>query len=151
MTKENYQKMIKEEQEGKTATPKGHPVLLMHGLFMSAGVFVTNEEQSLAFYLADLGYDVWLGNNRGACLSHVKLSPSNRQFWNWCIDDLAKYDVPAMVDYVLKQNGDTKLTWIGLSQGNGQAFIALSSNPHVAEKIRIMIALAPTARIGQLP
>jgi len=31
-------------------------VVLQHGLFMSSGIFVTNEEESLAFVLADLGY-----------------------------------------------------------------------------------------------
>jgi len=30
-------------------------VVLQHGLFMSPGIFVTNEEESLAFVLADLG------------------------------------------------------------------------------------------------
>ena len=33
----------------------GRPVILQHGLFMSSGVFVTNERDSLAFYLADRG------------------------------------------------------------------------------------------------
>ncbi|KAJ3197548.1 hypothetical protein HDU82_001429 [Entophlyctis luteolus] len=40
------------------------PVVLLHGLFQSAGVFVTCGSQSLAFHLADRGYDVWLANNR---------------------------------------------------------------------------------------
>jgi len=39
----------------------------------------------VAFLLADQGYDVWLGNVRGNsyCRSHVKLSPRNRDFWQF--------------------------------------------------------------------
>lgn len=41
-----------------------YPVLLVHGLLESAGAYYTNDDDSLAFYLAKFGYDVWLGNNR---------------------------------------------------------------------------------------
>ncbi len=38
-------------------------VFLQHGLLDSATTFAVNfREQSLAFVLADSGYDVWLGN-----------------------------------------------------------------------------------------
>lgn len=134
-----------------TPTPR-HPVLLQHGLFMSSGVFVTNDSSSLAFFLAEKGYDVWLGNNRGAaCLEHTKFTTNDPEFWDWCVDDLARYDVPAMVDHVLKSAGQPSLTWVGHSQGNAQAFMALSSIPSLTSKIRLMVAVAPTARLGELP
>jgi len=41
-------------------------VLLQHGLGSScADYFLNSPYQSLGFILADLGYDVWVGNNRG--------------------------------------------------------------------------------------
>jgi hypothetical protein len=40
----------------------GYPVVIQHGLFQSSGSFVTSEERSLAFWLAEQGgYQVYLG------------------------------------------------------------------------------------------
>jgi hypothetical protein len=38
-----------------------------------------------AFLLADVGYDVWLGNARGNIYSskHTILTPQQKQFWNF--------------------------------------------------------------------
>lgn len=43
---------------------KRYPVLMIHGLLQSGGAFCCNDDDSLAFYLAKSGYDVWIGNNR---------------------------------------------------------------------------------------
>jgi lysosomal acid lipase/cholesteryl ester hydrolase len=45
------------EAQSKGARGSGFPVLIMHGLFQTSGSFVTSEERSLAFWLADRGYD----------------------------------------------------------------------------------------------
>jgi hypothetical protein len=40
-------------------------VFMQHGMFSSSEVFILNGEKSSAFQIANAGYDVWLGNNRG--------------------------------------------------------------------------------------
>ena len=81
-------------------------VLLQHGLLDSSAAWVLNEpQQSLGFILADAGYCVWLGNSRGNAFSrnHTGLDPGRAPFWDFSWDDMAAYDMPAVVDYILQR------------------------------------------------
>jgi hypothetical protein len=63
---------------------KKYPVLMIHGLLQSAGAYCTNDDDSLAFFLAKSGYDVWLGNNRcGFKPRHVLLKYDDPRMWAW--------------------------------------------------------------------
>lgn len=130
----------------------GKPVVhLQHGLLDSSYTWVNNfENESLAFILADAGYDVWMGNSRGNVYStrHQTLNPDTTAFWDFSWDDMAKYDLPAMVSYVLAQTGAKTLTYIGHSQGTIQAFSGLTINPTTAAQINLFVALAPVAYVN---
>jgi lysosomal acid lipase/cholesteryl ester hydrolase len=41
------------------------------------------------------------------------MTPDEDRYWNFCIDDLARYDVPAMINYVLSSTGSAQLRYIG--------------------------------------
>ncbi|PNH09594.1 Lipase member K [Tetrabaena socialis] len=104
-------------------------VLLMHGLLDSAAGFLVNGPgQSLAFVLADAGYDVWLGNVRGNSLSraHVSLDVADEAFWLWSYDEMASYDMPATVRHVLATAGAPSLRYVGYSQGTTVMLAALA-------------------------
>jgi lysosomal acid lipase/cholesteryl ester hydrolase len=48
---------------------------------------------------------VWLGSNRCVVREHATLSPQDDRFWDWSVDELARYDVPCIVDHVLGVTG----------------------------------------------
>ena len=87
-------------------------VLLMHGLGGDASQWVLNSpERSSAFNLADAGYDVWMGNNRGCGYSqdHKYLDPNDPKdkpvYWNFDFEDMGLYDTPAFIDYITALTG----------------------------------------------
>jgi lysosomal acid lipase/cholesteryl ester hydrolase len=51
------------------------------------------------------------------------------------------------IQYILKETGAERLTYIGFSQGSAQAFACLSINQDIAKKVNLFIALAPAARV----
>ncbi|GAA5820182.1 hypothetical protein JCM10212_006498, partial [Sporobolomyces blumeae] len=132
----------------------GFPVLIQHGLFQSCGSFITSEERSLAFWLAEHGdYQVYLGNNRGVFdMGHAWLKRSDPRFWDYNIKELALYDLPAMVDHVRRDTGYDKVAFIGHSQGNATMFCSLAQGmvPELGKKLSIFIALAPAVYAGPL-
>ncbi|GAA5985313.1 hypothetical protein JCM11641_005390 [Rhodosporidiobolus odoratus] len=144
------------KKEGKVHADgrKGFPVLIQHGLFQSCGSFITSEERSLAFWLAEHGdYQVYLGNARGVFdMGHAWLKRSDPRFWDYNIKELALYDLPAMVDHVRQDTGYDKIAFIGHSQGNATMFCSLAQGmvPELGEKLSLFIALAPAVYAGPL-
>ncbi|NXG68357.1 LIPM Lipase, partial [Baryphthengus martii] len=121
-------------------------VFLQHGFFSDSIPWVENlATNSLGFLLADSGYDVWLGNSRGTSSSrrHQHLSADQVEFWDFSFHEMAMYDLPAMIDFILQKTGKKQIYYIGHSQGCTIAFIAFSSMPELAQKIKMFFALAP--------
>ena len=50
-------------------------------------------------------------------------------------DEMAAKDVPAMIDYVLEQTGQSELYYIGHSQGTMVAMTEFSQNLQLANKV----------------
>ena len=100
-------------------------------------------------FLNVCSFDVWLGNNRGNTYSHKhrKYRPDQAKYWDFSIDDFIAYDIPTSVEYALKVAKAEKLSYIGFSQGTAQGFGCFSSNPALAAKINIFVALAPTTTV----
>ncbi|CAH2322149.1 lysosomal acid lipase cholesteryl ester hydrolase isoform X1 [Pelobates cultripes] len=152
LTADNYILTINRIPCGiKCASTGPKPVVyLQHGLLADGSNWVTNlANNSLGFILADAGYDVWMGNSRGNTWSrkHKTLSPAKDEFWAFSYDEMAKQDLPAVINFILKKTGQEQIYYVGHSQGTTIAFIAFSSMPELAKKIKMFFGLAPVATI----
>ncbi|XP_069688306.1 lipase 1-like [Periplaneta americana] len=123
-------------------------VLLVNGLLSSSADWVvTGPNNGLAYILSDAGYDVWLGNTRGNVYSkrHLRLSPRDKQFWNYSWHEIGVYDVPSMVDHALNVSRQRSLYYIGHSMGGTDFYVYASTYPAYNSKIRLMVGLAPAS------
>lgn len=109
-------KIALHRHQGKGAK---HPVLLVHGLASNAAnLDFPIKDLSLARYLKKNGYDAWVVDLRGSGLSKKKRLTSIK----WYFDDYLFKDLPATVDYILKQTKARKIHYVGHSLGGILAF-----------------------------
>lgn len=130
--------MLSEQSAGLQFT-KGHK------LWWSFILNLINKIISLAYLLADNGYDVWLANARGTEFSknHRTLSSNGTQFWNFSFHEIAKYDLPAIIDHILQATNQTALHYVGHSQGTTAVLAMLSMLPQYNEKMITLHLMCP--------
>ncbi|XP_012486425.2 triacylglycerol lipase 2 [Gossypium raimondii] len=125
------------------------PVLLQHGVFVDGRSWLLlPPKQSLAFNLADNGYDVWLVNSRGTEYSegHTSLNFDDPAYWNWSLDEMVAYDLPATFQYVYDQTGQ-KLHFVGHSLGTLMIMAAMSRD-RLVNMLESVALLSPVAYMG---
>ncbi|GLH04066.1 Lipase 3 [Gryllus bimaculatus] len=132
------------------------PVFLQHGIFGATDSWVFRQcyrqltetpiGGSITYFMADDGYDVWIGNTRGNYYSreHVNFTAKDKRFWRFSWHEMGMYDTPAMVDYVLKETGREKLIHVAHSMGNNIYYVMLSNKPEYVNKFRLKIDIAPS-------
>jgi len=128
-------------------------VFLQHDFLGSSADFVIqHHSKSLGFILADNGYDVWMGNFRGNTYSrkHTSLKPNHKDFWAFTIDELARYDLPAMLSAVLEETSEGDLMFVGHGLGSTAAMAMPYYNTAISDKIRLANFMAPMAYISNM-
>lgn len=146
-TKDDYLLTVQRISRPNPGPRNGKVVYMHHGLLMCSEIWVTmlDKRANLPFVLYELGYDVWLGNNRGNKYSHKHLvhKVNLEKFWDFSLDDFAFYDIPNTIDYILQATKKSSLVYVGFSQGTAQAFASVSVNPDLNEKIERIVAISP--------
>ena len=136
----------------QTKEPKP-PVLVVHGIIDSSDSFVCNEEElCIPFVLANCGFDVWILNTRGNKHSrfHLEYSTDDEEFWNFSFNEVGKYDLPAVFDYIYKLT-QQRLIYIGHSQGTTAFLAGASSQPYYYEsRVKLFLALSPICRMTKV-
>jgi pimeloyl-ACP methyl ester carboxylesterase len=115
---------------------EGEPVLLVHGMGANHYNFDYRPEVSVAAYLQEEGWDVWVVELRG---DPGSIAPSRAASRDYAFDHHARYDLPAAVDAVLEATGRDELYWVGHSMGGMLLYTALSNYP---EKIAAGVAIS---------
>lgn len=128
---------------------KAPPVLLVHGIGDSSDCWlVLGPKHSLAYQLADNGYDVWLFNARGNRYNKENVNKvPDKIFWDFSFEEIGYRDLPRTIDYILNVTSISKLTYIGFSQGTTVFLVMLSLRPEYNIKIEHAILLAPVSSL----
>jgi poly(3-hydroxyalkanoate) synthetase len=66
------------------------------------------------------------------------------------VDDLTRYDVPAIIAYIKNITKSSQVILIGFSQGCGQLLCALSLYSNLNQSISLFIAIGPAVEAKQL-
>jgi len=138
-----------ESADGWTGTVRhfpgpGEPVLLVHGMGANHFNWDYRREVSLAAWLQDEGWDVWIPDLRG---DPGTRAPTRRDAREFDFDHHATQDLPAIVDAVLAETGAEKLSWVGHSMGGMLLYTALAQYP---EKIAAGVAIASPVRFDDV-
>ncbi|KAI4964463.1 hypothetical protein ZWY2020_005715 [Hordeum vulgare] len=127
----------------------GQPVLLQHGVLTDGMTWLlSSPEESLAYILADRGFDVWVANNRGTRWSsrHVSLD-FILELLGLVMDDLVLNDMPSMVDYLQPHPAEAALPRPPM--GTLVALAAFSEGRTV-DKLKSAALLTPVAYLSHM-
>jgi len=138
------------------AEPVAKPaVLLHHGITLSSASFaVLNANESLAYVLADAGFDVWMANSRGNTFSwqHEDGAQAMRdpRYWRVSMDEIALSDLPAQLDRVLSTSRTRRAAFVGHSQGSALLMALLSERPEYNDRVSVAAQLGPVTFVKEM-
>ena len=123
----------------------GPPVVLVHGLNANHRNFDHHPDISLADWLQESGYDVWIVSLRGDPGSTPPFEGAEERF---NFDDHALLDLPAALDVVQARTGAAQVYWVGHSMGGILLYAALNTYP---ERIAAGVAVSSPASFEAQP
>ena len=133
----------------------GKSAILQHGLLDGGFTWLILEQDSLAKKLCDEGYTLYLPYMRGSQFSRSHLdydSSLNSDYWEFSFDQMAEYDLPAVVNYIKQRDNVEKIYYIGHSQGTLIFFLAYMNDPEFLEKnIKKFVALGTVPNVNNAP
>ncbi|RZC32270.1 Abhydrolase 1 domain containing protein, partial [Asbolus verrucosus] len=128
-------------------------ILLQPPISAGSIAWTSDGNQSLAFTLWNMGYDVWLTNHRGASYSrkHVYLTDTDPQYWDYSFHEIATYDFEVQFELIRNETNNSRIIYVGYSMSATEALIYASLKPEEAQNfIKSFILIAPTSKFLRL-
>ncbi|KAJ3622050.1 hypothetical protein MTP99_002583 [Tenebrio molitor] len=142
-------KLFRVTSSQKGNSGKKQPVYLEHGILLDSDIWTFIGHRSLAYSLADDGYDVWLGNQRGNPYSrgHKTLKYTDGKYWDFNLDTAMTNDIRPVLKYIADETGmGGSIIYAGHSKGNTLMFMYASEYPEEAGSLlKGIFALSPIA------
>ena len=95
---------------------EGEPVLIAHGITSNLNFWDMRKDRSLAVYLHQQGYDVWLSSFRGHDCAKINVDGKPQQS-GWTIDHYGKYDLDAVIEHITENSKQNSLHFVAHSLG----------------------------------
>ncbi|MGZ6705999.1 MAG: alpha/beta fold hydrolase [Solirubrobacteraceae bacterium] len=114
--------------------PQGDPVLMMHGTGTRAEIFYGAPlPRTLPEALLDAGLDVWVANWRGSIDLPAR---------SYTLDEVARYDHPALIAAVLRETGRATLKAVVHCQGSTSFALAAAAGlvPEVTDVVSTSVS-----------
>ncbi len=137
------------------------PVVLCHGLGLNA-TFWTITDAHLPAQLTARGYEVYVFDIRGSGENgqvgwHDRANRRIRQTFlrefgerEWTVDDLVRFDMPAILKFVERDSGHDRVNWIGHSLGGMVVFPYLELGPEPG-RIANFVGMGSTIIQAEIP
>lgn len=178
-TGDNWKLVVRRYSIPAMLDPQRPPVILCHGFGYNSRFFDLRADVSLARYLAQNGFDVWVADLRGCGRSNkwvvtvrdgknamidrfvdeigaAKVPESgfvslDPRFFNWTFDDHVTFDIPTILSLVTQTTRSSQVAWIGHSMGGNAMLCWLGQHPNDRTVVRLVtVGSQVTMPNGQL-
>ncbi|MCB1325817.1 MAG: alpha/beta fold hydrolase [Spirochaetales bacterium] len=124
--------------------PGAYPVILSHGIAVNKYGVDMDETHSLAYFLKQNGFAVFVLSLRGVGKSY---HASRFGYQDFCFDDIVENDVPAVIAKARELTGAPKINWVGHSMGAMIAMGFMGRELPGHEDIAAFVSLGGPGRI----
>ena len=124
--------------------PGAYPVILSHGIANNKYGVDLDRGHSLAYYLKQNGFPVFVISLRGVGKSYHS---SRYRYRDFTFDDIVENDVPAVIRKVRELTGAPKISWVGHSMGAMIAYGFLGRKLPGHEDIATLVSLGGPGKL----
>ena len=142
--------------------PNKLPVILCHGMGLNGTFWTITDNNTLPKQLLADGYEVFIFDIRGSGESTKAGLPAflNRGIrqtplleygeGKWTVDDIVRFDVPAILGHVQRKTGKDQVNWVGHSLGGMLLFAYLETSKE-PWRIANFVAMGSTIILAHAP